>query len=298
MYKSNRKQIIISYLFIGLVIFFCIGILGYKVYKLEDELKIERTLRNTAVNKLSDEIETQKATIESLNSLVDELNNDILQKELDATTIVWSDGEYDYLAIGNSITLHGLASYWWDDDRGMASSSDEKDYVHLVTSYLEQKNNLGGVVENSVNLSSWETNSSDRAEFLALLDDYLSTSLELVTIQLGENVSDFSTYETDFEDLINYVKDKAPNAEIIVVGDFWNNENRDLLKEEAANNCSVTYVSLEGIKDNSEYYAGKGTLVEDSDGQMHTIEHDGVAMHPSDKGMEAIAERIIDSLNE
>lgn len=60
--------------------------------------------------------------------------------------------------------------------------------------------------------------------------------------------------------------------------------------------CGVKYVSLDGVKDNSLYYVGIGTEVEDSEGNKHSIEHDGVAIHPGDTGIEAIAERIIEKI--
>lgn len=48
------------------------------------------------------------------------------------------------------------------------------------------------------NFSKWEMMDTDRAETLDLLDGYLNKYLNLVTIQLGENISDLETFEKDF----------------------------------------------------------------------------------------------------
>ena len=69
------------------------------------------------------------------------------------------------------------------------------------------------------------------------------------------------------------------------------------MKEQAAKETNVEYVSLEGIKDNKEYYAGMGTTIYDDDGNPHQINHEGVAAHPGDRGMEAIADRIINVID-
>ena len=236
----------------------------------------------------------QQSKFENINSEISGLGDEIenLQRKLKSSEVVsWDEKGYNYLAIGNSITIRDFASYWWDDDRGMASSCDEKDYVHRVKSYLEDNNEA--VTMYAVNFATWEIAGTDRAEFLTMLDNYLDSCISLITVQLGENAQNLETFELDYEELISYIKQKAPNAEIVIVGDFWTYENRDELKNQAATRCGVEYVSLDGIKDNSSYYAGIGTEVEDSEGNKHSIEHDGVAVHPGDAGMEAIAERII-----
>ena len=64
----------------------------------------------------------------------------------------------------------------------------------------------------------------------------------------------------------------------------------------AENDNNIKFVSLDGIADNSDYYCGKGTVVFDNNGGKHVVDHAGVAKHPGDKGMQAIANRIINSL--
>ncbi|MBE5837170.1 SGNH/GDSL hydrolase family protein [Butyrivibrio sp.] len=127
------------------------------------------------------------------------------------------DEGYKYLAIGNSITIHSITSFWWNEV-GMAVCDAEHDYYHLGLDYLKENNkSVKGV---PYNFSVWETQSHDRDETLEYLDHYLSTELDLVTIQLAENASDLTTYQEDYVSLISYVREKAPNARILVIGDF------------------------------------------------------------------------------
>lgn len=55
---------------------------------------------------------------------------------------------------------------------------------------------------------------------MGLWDGYLSEKLDLVTIQLSENCSDTTTLEYDFREMVEYVQEKCPNAQIIIVDDF------------------------------------------------------------------------------
>lgn len=136
---------------------------------------------------------------------------------------------YNYLAIGNSITIHSITSFWWNEV-GMAASDEDHDY-YLVLKYLEsKKDNVMGV---PYNFSVWETQRHDRDETLEYLDHYLSSDLDLITVQLAENASDLATYQEDYVSLLEHIKDKAPNARILVVGDFWSRDNRDELKQNA-----------------------------------------------------------------
>lgn len=49
---------------------------------------------------------------------------------------------YDYLAIGNSITLHSECDFWWNEC-GMAATNKDNDYVHIVSKELSE-NCMGG----------------------------------------------------------------------------------------------------------------------------------------------------------
>ncbi len=230
---------------------------------------------------------------ERIDSLAEEVK--LLTHKLNGLTggVEWPEGCYNYLAVGNSITLHEITSFWWDV-RGMAASETEKDYFHLVSSGLEKR--FGKVFAVPYNFATWEVQAHDRDETLVSLDKYLSPKIDLITVQLAENASNLDTYGQDFVSFLNYLKTYCPNARILVVGDFWIYKDRDLLKEQACRECGIEYLSLEGINDDKAYQCGLGTAVLDGEGKPHIVEHEGVAAHPGDLGMEAIANRILEAL--
>ena len=215
-----------------------------------------------------------------------------MQKQIDKLSgkVEYSDDAYNYLAIGNSITKHGITSYWWNEC-GMAASRPEKDYFHVVTKYLEKNNKE--VCSYSVSFKTWEIQSYDRAETYSIIEPYLDDSLDLITIQLSENVDETDTFAEDFEELIGYIEGKAPKAQILVVDDFWDTEEKTKIKQEVSEAMDVEFLSLAEIKDNKDYRIGHDGVVYDMDGQPHLVKHMGVKEHPNDKGMKYIADTII-----
>ena len=83
-----------------------------------------------------------------------------------------------------------------------------------------------------------------------------------------------------------------------MIDDFWDSGEKSESKKLAAEKENVDFVSLDDIKGKTEYQAGLGTVVYDKDGNEHIIEHEGVAKHPGDKGMEYIADRVIEKIIE
>ena len=271
-----KKQKICIIAFLVVIILTCGFYFGYRFIKYEKNQSQQAQETQASMSELSEET-----------------------RILSEDDIEWENDEYNYLAIGNSITLHGIESIWWNEI-GMAASDEEHDYYHIVLKYLKENNEFVKGVP--YNFCEWETTSRDRNETLEYLDHYLGPELDLVTIQLGENAQlgenekNLKKYQEDYASLINYVKEKAPNARILVIDDFWSDGYRNERKKNAAEETGVEFVSWEGITNNKEYYCGLNTIVYDKNGGEHIVERIEVANHPGDKGMAAIASRIIDVL--
>lgn len=218
------------------------------------------------------------------------------------TSGYWRPGSgYDYLAIGNSITMHPRQSYW-PDAMGMGATLPQNDYYHLVSASLAAACATQGRAYNSAafNYAIWEINYGKRAEVLYLLDPYLSAELELVTIQLGENaIPDPNGFAADFPALIQYIRTKAPNAKIVLIGNFWNNAVEETVKRQCAQAYGLSYVDLSAVSVDpyittvSSPYTFGNELAYDANGVGHHCSKDAVAQHPNNKGMQYIAQCVL-----
>lgn len=195
------------------------------------------------------------------------------------------------LFLGNSITMHPIVSIWWGK-WGMAASKRENDYVHVLSKKLSEKYNTYSTI---VLFRDWEFMSHDRAETFDLLEPALTKKYDYIVVQLGENVDNKSSIKKDYDELIGFLKEKYPLAEIFVVGEYWKGKYIDTAKKETCKKFNVNYIDLKEMQ-TGLYDIKLNALVGGDDGEMHKIESTGVAKHPGDAGMEYIADKIYSSL--
>lgn len=188
---------------------------------------------------------------------------------------------FNYFAIGNSLTL---ITSW---GRGICSTEPDNDYFNLVKKSLE--NRYGKVVAYPYNFSPWER-LSNRDKAFDLIESYLSPELDLVTVQLGENAIDITTYEQDLESLVNYVKEKASDATILIIGDWWSTE-KNVMRKEAAKNTGALFAELSNVIGDSSYQSQTGLTCYLSDGSTIEVSEEA-STHPGDKGMKFIADQV------
>lgn len=188
------------------------------------------------------------------------------------------------LVFGNSITIHPPnTSVGWFSNYGMAASSKENDYIHLIASKLNSN-----VIP--VNVSAWEV--SHKTFSLSEYDKHFKTIPDLVIIRLGENVLNHTDFETSLQKFIDYVKSKAPKSKLLITGTFWTNEPiNNILKNVSILN-DIPYVPLSQL-DTKENISAIGEYVTSEDGTKYKITDHGVASHPGDLGMKNIADTIL-----
>lgn len=203
-----------------------------------------------------------------------------------------SDSLKKILVIGNSITKHERCSYWWHNG-GMGASRIEKDFGHIIMKNLP----INYEVE-ILNFYVWEMFAHDRAESLEYLDKYLGEKIKIIIVQLGDNVLYNDSLYLDFMDLIVFLRNRVPIGKIMMVGNwFLLDEKVEEIKRRISKENDIIYISLEDICNKDEYFVGLGTKIYDDTGKEHVVNHDGVAIHPNDKAMQYIADKILHRIN-
>ena len=189
--------------------------------------------------------------------------------------------------LGNSITLHGsLPKIGWTNVWGMAASAKEKDYVHLVTRGIEKE--LGRKADVRVrNLAEFERGFATYD--LAKLDDMVAFEPEVLVVALGENVTDLKTedertaFRASFKKLLGRFMRPRAKPLTVVRGVFWPNDWKDACMAHAASDYALPFVKADFGNDLRMKAIG-------------LFAHGGVANHPGDAGMAAIAEAILEGL--
>jgi hypothetical protein len=181
------------------------------------------------------------------------------------------------VVIGNSIVRHGPnEALGWKGDWGMAASAQEFDFVHQLELKIRSVNPEAKVV--GVNLSTFER---DYVNFpLSELDPLRDA--EVLVFKLSENVDPALIAKQDFKG--HYIRileslSSQKQVRIVLADGFWPSPVNDVVRE-IAKEKNYPFVQLHDLFQDSSMTA-KGLF-----------EHEGVANHPSDKGMSAIADRI------
>lgn len=191
------------------------------------------------------------------------------------------------LFVGNSITRHGpKADIGWHGDWGMAASSKDKDYVHLVIKrVLEKRPDAGFCI---CQAAGWERGYFDGEKALEAFSDAHDFGADIIIFRIIENcqtdIFDSELFLKEYKRFASWLGEKK-NAKVIVTTGFWCHEKGDEMIKKAAEEEGYVLVTLGDLGAKDENKA------------LGLFEHEGVALHPGDKGMQAIADRIYDKLD-
>lgn len=191
------------------------------------------------------------------------------------------------MLVGNSITLHAKSEkIGWHGEWGMAASAKERDYVHrLASSVFEIEPNAAFCI---CQVANWERLYRDGAEstypIYAAARDF---SADVIVIRCIENCPraefDDGAFKRALDSLIKFL-DKKGGARVIVTTSFWYHPGDGALRDYATEK-GYPLVELGDLGEQPEMKA------------LGLFEHNGVANHPGDLGMQTIAERIFEPLS-
>jgi hypothetical protein len=174
------------------------------------------------------------------------------------------------LILGNSILRQPpKPDIGWNNDWGMAATTIDSDFVHLLTKEINSIN--PGVTIKFENIAEFESNHVA----------YNFTQLkslkypDLLIMRISENVSDTNNFYRDYDSLIKYISPKN----ILITDGFWKSKLSNITIYSYAINNNLSFVNLTSL-DKKEYKA------------LGEFNNPGVAVHPSNKGMYAIKEKI------
>ena len=196
------------------------------------------------------------------------------------------------LFLGNSITLHGPApAIGWSGNWGMAASAEEKDYVHLVLKAIAK---AAGQDPKStvVNIADFERQ-FETYDVAVRLKRELAFRADLVIVAIGENVPALTSENAQkaFQaSVVRLLKKFQENGHpvIVVRSCFWPEPTKDVRLQAACRAVGGIFVDA-------------GPLGKDPANQARAerkFSHDGVAGHPGDKGMRALADAILNALRQ
>ena len=191
------------------------------------------------------------------------------------------------LFVGNSITKHGpKADIDWHGNWGMAATSEDKDYVHVVSKALAAKHGAAPtiMVKNVADFERAHVGYDIAGKFA----DAAAFKADLIVLCIGENVAALKTpeaqvkYQEQVTALLKALKSN-PQANVIVRSSFWANSAKDTAMRQACEAVGGTFVDISALSKDEKNYARS----------ERPYKHAGVAHHPGDRGMAAIAEAIV-----
>jgi hypothetical protein len=184
------------------------------------------------------------------------------------------------LVTGNSITSHPpLADSDWNNTCGMAASSLDKDFAHLVHHYITLHQAATGVAPELEVANFPDAEVIDPARHAAVA----ARKADVVIIEIGDNLKDDpqteATLGIPYEQLIRTIKQANPGVIVVCTSTWGSSQKKDPLMQAAAARAGAVWVRID-------------TFIGDPANRALQFKHAGVAWHPGDQGMQKIADAI------
>jgi len=171
----------------------------------------------------------------------------------------------------------------------MAASSEDKDYVHLVARAIAQ--HTGAAPQIRVrNIADFERNYATY-DVDGQLKDLFAFDPDLVVLAVGENVpalgsdSARAQFKAGVMGLLRCAMARR-HPQVVVRSCFWADAAKDQALREAAAEADAVFVDAGPL----------GREAANAARSERSFKHDGVAGHPGDKGMKALADALVGAI--
>nr|DAQ25247.1 MAG TPA: hypothetical protein [Caudoviricetes sp.] len=206
--------------------------------------------------------------------------------------------------LGNSLTANGIAGW----SCGMAASGPETDWVSLIVQCLRDRN--PAVVfhcwddedrsDDTVSRGSCNPFETDAGQAsIATLVGNVPADADLVILQIGDNVNTDerkTKYRSNINGLMTAIRAKAPDCILVYLGSWFAKPDLESEVSEACERSGALRVDIADLHTQANQNT-VGASCTWPDRTTHVIDSSGVAMHPGDPGMQAIADRLWQTLD-
>ncbi|MBP5245848.1 MAG: S-layer homology domain-containing protein [Clostridia bacterium] len=197
---------------------------------------------------------------------------------------------------GNSILRHAPnENLGWQGNWGMAATAADKDYVHRLIYYLEEKYGKGSVIWYigqstggfEYGTSGYEEDEDLSYSFYGLFRESERVKPDVVTVQFGENsnCTNEKVYENALTQFVNNIKDGSPGVIVLVTTPFWGGSAKISGTKNTAKKLDIPVADLAPL------------FTPENQALDHPEWSSGVQTHPGDLGMERIASEMFKQLN-
>ena len=187
------------------------------------------------------------------------------------------------LIVGNSISKHApKPSIGWNRDCGMAASSEDRDFVHLLVAKIEEKydKNVSWGIAQAAQYARTFTENGPECDY-SLARDF---GANVILMFFGANVpheydsasEHKKTFGEAYRDMRNYLSSDSGASVFHSMG-FYKRPVLEAEKRTVAEQYGDVYIDITDIQDAPEAH--------------------GLFNHPSDIGMQMLADRFFDALD-
>ncbi len=196
------------------------------------------------------------------------------------------EGKLRILFVGNSITRHGpKADIGWERDWGMAASDMDHDYVHILANQVSRKVDGAFCI---CQAGLWEREYRNGQAVYSLFQNAREFGADVIIMRCIENirmtVQDAELFRREYLAFLDFLNGKKTD-QVILTSSFWYHPGDGQILE-IGQERGYPYIPINDLGELDEMKA------------TGLFAHKGVAMHPGDKGMATIAERIWTVLEE